>query len=137
MENIIYKCINDFNEIDIKKLYENAGWINYTNDLPKLIKAIEASLTVISAWDNEKLVGLIRVIGDGITVIYIQDILVLDTYKRKGIGSKLLMCILEKYENVRQKILLTEDSEETRCFYEANGFISCDKGDMVAFVRFH
>ena len=137
MENIIYKCINNFNEIDIKKLYENAGWTNYTNDLPKLINAIKASLTVISAWDNEKLIGLIRVIGDGITIIYIQDILVLDSYKRKGIGSRLLKCILEEYENVRQKILLTEESEETRCFYEANGFISCDKGDMVAFVRFN
>lgn len=38
-------------------------WIAYTNDLPKLIKAIELSLMVISAWDKDKLVGLIRVVG--------------------------------------------------------------------------
>lgn len=136
MENITYRHINNFKEIDIKELYENAGWTSYTKDLSKLMEAIKASIAVISAWDNEKLVGLIRVVGDGITIIYIQDILVIDSYKRKGIGSKLLNCIIKEYENVRQKVLLTDDSKETRGFYEANGFISCDKGDMVAFVRF-
>lgn len=137
MENIIYKSTNNFNEIDIRKLYENAGWTAYTQDLPKLMEALKTSLAVVSAWDEEKLIGLIRVVGDGITIIYIQDILVLDSYKRRGVGSRLLKSILEKYENVRQKVLLTDDTEETRSFYEANGFISCDRGDMLAFVRFN
>jgi len=137
MDNIIYKYMEDFSEVDIKQLYENAGWTSYTQDLPKLIESIKASLTVISAWDNQKLIGLIRVVGDGITIVYIQDILVLDSYKRKGVGSKLLKYILEDYKNVRQKVLLTDDSEETRGFYEANGFVSCDKGDTVAFVKFN
>jgi GNAT superfamily N-acetyltransferase len=61
---------------------------------------------------------------------------VLDSYKRKGIGSKLLEHILEEYENGHQKVSLTDDSEETRGFYEANGFVSCDKGDLVAFSTF-
>jgi len=137
MDKIIYKYIEDFSEVDIKQLYENAGWTSYTQDLPKLIESIKASLTVISAWDNKKLIGLIRVVGDGITIVYIQDILVLDSYKRKGVGSKLLKYILEDYKNVRQKVLLTDDSEETRGFYESNGFASCDKGDTVAFVKFN
>ncbi len=136
MENIIYKYTNEFNEIDIKKLYENAGWTSYTQDLPKLMEALKASLAVVSAWDGEELIGLIRVVGDGAAIIYIQDIIVLASYKRKGIGSRLLKSVLEKYENVRQKVLLTDDTEETRGFYEENGFISCDRGDMVAFVRF-
>jgi ribosomal protein S18 acetylase RimI-like enzyme len=91
----------------------------------------------ISAWDDEKLVGLIRVVGDGQTIIYIQDILVLNEYKRNGIGTNLLNQILDKYKRVRQKVLLTNDSEETRGFYIANKFISCDKGDLVAFVKFN
>lgn len=136
MENITYKQINKFNEDEIKNLYEDAGWTSYTNDLTKLMKALEASLMVISAWDEEKLIGLIRVIGDGLIIIYIQDILVLNSYKRKGIGSKLLKYVLENYKDVRQKVLLTDDGEETRGFYEANGFISCDKGQTVAFAKF-
>lgn len=137
MKNITYKYINKFSEDDIKNLYEDAGWTSYIADLPKLMDAIEGSLMVVSAWDNEKLIGLIRVIGDGLVIIYIQDILILNEYKRMSIGSKLLQLVLEKYKDVRQKILLTDDSKETRGFYEANGFISCDKGDTVAFAKFN
>ncbi|MBU3209745.1 GNAT family N-acetyltransferase [Clostridium algidicarnis] len=135
MNNVIYKYVNEFNREDIKNLYEDAGWTSYTKDLSKLMGSIEASLMVISAWDNDKLIGLIRVVGDGITIIYIQDILVLDSYKRKGIGTKLLKDILDKYSKVRQKVLLTDDAEETRGFYESNGFVSCDKGVTVAFAK--
>lgn len=136
MDNIIYSYTNDLNEQDIKKVYEDAGWTSYTKDLPKLMNAIKASLMIVSAWEENKLVGLIRVLGDGITVIYIQDILVLSSYKRKGIGSNLLEYALDKYKDAHQKVLLTDDSEETRGFYERNGFISCDKGDLVAFTKF-
>ncbi len=134
--NIIYKYTKDFNERAIKELYEDAGWIAYTRDLPTLINAIKSSLMVVSAWDDDKLAGLIRVVGDGLTIIYIQDIIVLSSYKRNGIGSRLLKCVFDKYSNVRQNVLITDDTDETRGFYEANGFISCDKGEVVAFVRF-
>lgn len=137
MKDIAYRYIKNLNEEDVKILYNDAGWAIYTNNLSKLMYGIEASLMVVSAWDNNKLVGLIRVIGDGITIIYIQDILVLESYKRRGIGSKLLQNVLEKYKYVRQIVLLTDDSEETRGFYETNEFISCDKGKSVAFVKFN
>lgn len=136
MDNIIYSCTNELSEHDIKKVYEDAGWIGYTKDLPKLMNAIKSSLMIVSAWEGTKLVGLNRVLGDGITVIYIQDILVLNSYKRKGIGSNLLEYVLDKYKHIHQKVLLTDDNEETRGFYERNGFISCDKGDLVAFAKF-
>jgi GNAT superfamily N-acetyltransferase len=97
------------------------------------MQAIKSSLDVFTAWDGE---GLIRVVGDGQTIVYIQDILVLQGYKRQGIGTALLRQALETYPHVRQKVLLTDDSPETRGFYEANGFKSCDKGQVVAFARF-
>jgi GNAT superfamily N-acetyltransferase len=136
MEKIIYKYDKIIDKEKILNLYNDAGWTNYTKDEERLIKAIENSLMVISAWEGDNLVGLIRIIGDGETIIYIQDILVLESYKRKGIGSNFLRNILDKYNHVRQKVLLTDDSDETRGFYEANGFFSCDKGELVAFVKF-
>ena len=137
MEAIIYKKNAQLSEYNIKTMYEDAGWTDYAKDLGKLMKAIEASLMVITAWHGENLVGLIRAVGDGVTILYIQDILVLKSYKRKGIGSSLLNRVLEHYKDVRQKVLLTDESEETRGFYEANGFTSCDKGSVVAFARFN
>jgi ribosomal protein S18 acetylase RimI-like enzyme len=116
-------------------LYKDAGWLAYTNEPNKLVEAIKNSLYVLTAWDDDKLVGLIRVVGDGLTIVYIQDILILKKYKRQGIGTLLMKKVIEKFQDVRQKVLLTEDSEETRGFYESMGFESCDKGESVAFFK--
>ena len=93
------------------------------------------SLYVVSAWDINQLVGLIRCIGDTQTILYIQDVLVLKTYQRLGIGRKLMQMTLDRYPSVRQKILVTEDSEQTRSFYESLGFESYDQGRLVAFAQ--
>ncbi len=120
---------------DLEKLYSSVGWIAYTNNLDVLDKAINSSLNVITAWDNEKLVGLIRVVGDNHTIIYIQDILVNPSYQNKKIGTQLMTMTLAKYKKVRQKTLLTEDAPDVRHFYEKFGFSSCDKGSSVAFYK--
>ena len=98
-------------DIEIKQLeelYNDVGWSAYTQDLEVLKQAILQSLDVITVWNDDKLVGLIRAIGDGLTIVYIQDILVLNAYQNKGIASELLQRILNKYKNVRQKVLLIE-----------------------------
>lgn len=64
---------------------------------------IDNSLSVITAWENNKLIGLIRVIGDGYTIVYIQDILVHPNFQNKNIGTQLMTRILNKYKDVRQK----------------------------------
>lgn len=124
--------------IDVKqleRLYNDVEWYAYTQDLPTLKLAIEQSLEVITVWDDEELVGLIRVVGDGLTIIYIQDILVLNSYQNQGIATQLMEQVLKKYKNVRQKVLMTEDAPDVRHFYEKNGFQSCDKGSLVAFAK--
>ncbi|MGM7701892.1 GNAT family N-acetyltransferase [Pseudalkalibacillus sp. Hm43] len=120
----------------MKTLYNDANWSAYTNDIVKLKEAINCSLKVITAWDHDKLVGLIRAVGDGKTIIYIQDILVLKAYQNNGIGSHLLELLLSRYKDVRQKVLLTNDAVDVRAFYQKHGFSSCDKGDLVSFAKF-
>ena len=119
----------------LEKLYNDAEWYAYTNDLEILQQAINQSLYVLTAWEDAKLVALIRVVGDGLTIIYIQDILVLKEYQNKGIATQMLQYVLNKYDDVRQKVLLTEEAPDVRHFYEKNSFESCDKGDLVAFAK--
>ena len=126
-----------FSPAQIKELYEDSGWATYTKDMGNLMQAISNSLCVLSAWEGDNLVGLIRVVGDGLTIVYIQDIIVFRSHKRRGIGTDLLNQIINLYSSVRQMVLLTDDSPETRGFYEANGFSSCDKGDLVSFTKFN
>lgn len=67
----------------VEKLYNDAGWTAYTDDLKVLESALSHSLDVITAWEEEELIGLIRTVGDGHTILYIQDILVMKSQRGK------------------------------------------------------
>jgi len=120
---------------DLQKLYDNVGWTAYTRNMPQLYRAIQKSLTVITAWHDKQLVGLLRAVGDGETILYIQDILVQQTYQRQGIGTQLVQRILVQYQHVRQIVLLTDDGNQQRQFYQSLGFRACDDGRLIAFAK--
>lgn len=133
---IIYKENKEISLTNLKNLYSSVGWSAYTDNIEILMKAIDNSLCVISAWNENELVGLIRIIGDSLTIIYIQDILINPKYENKEIGTSLMQQILKKYENVRQKVLITDEDINIRKFYEKNGLKSADKGEIIAFYKF-
>jgi ribosomal protein S18 acetylase RimI-like enzyme len=134
--NITYKEQKKFSKDDILDLYTDAGWTNYASNFEKLENAFNNSLLIIGAWSNDTLVGLIRVIGDGETIIYIQDLLVKSSFKRQGIGSMLVKKVLSKFPNVRQKVLITDDNEDTNLFYKSIGFKDSKNLNIKAFVNF-
>lgn len=135
MNNIVIKEDIIPNIESILNLYNDVSWSAYTSNLEQLKNAIKNSLKVWTAWEDDLLIALARVVGDGYTIIYIQDILVLQAYQRKGIGSKLLEMILKKYKDVRQIILLTDDTDKTISFYEKNGLTPVGKYNTVAFMK--
>jgi ribosomal protein S18 acetylase RimI-like enzyme len=135
MFSVNYQVETEVSREDLLGLYEDANWTAYTQDPDKLCRAVKQSLRVITARIDGQLIGLIRAVGDGLTILYIQDILVHTTYKRKGVGRKLVELLFADFPDVRQKVLLTDDNPETRGFYESIGFQSCDDGRLVAFVK--
>ena len=120
---------------EITNLYQSVGWTKYLERISVLEDAYANSLCVIGAYDNEKLVGIIRAVGDGQTIVFVQDIIVLPEYQRKGIGTKLLKAVVEKYKNVYQMELLTDNTEKTKAFYRSVGFSASDDMGCVAFIR--
>ena len=116
-------------------LYEAVGWTNYTHKPEMLEAAYKNSLHVLAALNDEgKLVGILRAVGDGASILFIQDILVYPEYQHQGIGTKLLQLSLEKYKNVYQIQLATDDSTKTVSFYESNGFTSLTSLNCVSFI---
>ncbi len=91
------KKIETYDEATILALYASVGWTAYTDDPVALKKGFENSLLTLGAYENGKLLGLIRVVGDGHTIVLIQDVLVFPEYHRQGIGTKLLKAVLEEY----------------------------------------
>lgn len=120
---------------DVLPLYEAVGWTNYTTKPEMLKAAFENSLHVLAAFTEEGiLVGVLRAVGDGASILFIQDILVTPEYQHQGIGTKLLQQTLEKYKNVYQIQLTTDNSMKKISFYESNGFTSLTSLNCVSFI---
>ena len=107
---------------DVLHLYQAVGWTNYTNQPQMLEQSLAHSLAIYVARDGEEVVGLVRLIGDGFSSVFVQDLIVLPTYQRQGIGSTLMKQALSDYKDAYQVQLATEESEKTLGFYRSLGF---------------
>ena len=107
---------------DVLHLYQAVGWTNYTNQPQMLEQALPHSLVVYLAFDGEKIVGLIRLVGDGFSSVFVQDLIVLPTYQRQGIGSALMKQALGDFKGAYQVQLVTEQTEKNVGFYRSMGF---------------
>ena len=112
----------NYNEKEILDLYTAVGWTAYTENPEALRRGYENSLLVLGAYEDDNLLGIIRSVGDGATVVFIQDILVFPAHQRKGVGSALLQAVLDRYAGVRQIELVTDNTEKTVAFYQSMGF---------------
>lgn len=124
-----------FRKDEIVNLYTSVGWTNYLKRVDILQQAYENSLYILGAYDGDRLIGIIRAVGDGFSVVFIQDIIVLPEYQRSGIGTRLIQDVMDKYRDVYQMELLTDNMEKTRAFYRSAGFTSADEIGCLAFIR--
>ncbi|WP_131105125.1 GNAT family N-acetyltransferase [Ornithinimicrobium sufpigmenti] len=120
-------------------LYDAVGWSTYTTDPDVLEAAIEGSTHVVTARYSDDLLGLARVISDGATIAYLQDVLVRPELQREGVGKALVDAAMAPFTHVRQQVLLTDDEPGQRAFYESLGYAEIrdhGEGRLRAFVRF-
>ena len=130
--------INEYKNYEhgkIMNLYKSVGWCSYTERPDMLRNAFEHSLKILGAHDGEKLVGIIRAVGDGYSILFIQDLLVLPQYQRKGIGTKLLKSLLDLYPDVYQTQLVTDRTEKTVSFYKSCGFLPYQEIGCEGFIK--
>ncbi|WRS31142.1 GNAT family N-acetyltransferase [Actinomycetaceae bacterium MB13-C1-2] len=122
-------------------LYDAVGWSSYTQNPERLVDGVKGSLRVVTAHSKEdQLVGLARIVGDGHTIAYLQDVLVHPDWQRSGIGAWLIREAFLPYEHVHQQVLLTDNEPAQRAFYESLGFAEIrdvPNEELRAFVRFN
>ena len=130
----IKEC-TEFKKDDIWQLYTQVGWTVYTENMTALERGYKNSLLVLAAYENEELLGIVRVVGDGATIILVQDILVYPQKQRQGIGTSLIKAVLERYADVRQIQLVTDNTPKTVAFYQSLGFVEREKLGCCGFMR--
>lgn len=116
---IEYKMIKEFKEKELEELFLSVNWSS--GKYPDKLKiAMLNSDTVITAWDGEKLVGLMNALSDKVMTAYFHYLLVNPFYQDKGIGKALVEKMLKVYEEYARKVLIAY--EEEMGFYEKFGF---------------
>jgi ribosomal protein S18 acetylase RimI-like enzyme len=117
---ITYRAVKEVEPNRLGDLFLSVNWpIGYQPD--KLQRAFSRSDQVITAWDGEKLVGLVNTIADGSVTAFIPYLLVNPEYQKQGIGRTLIGMILSAYEGYERIVLLTE--KDMVDFYKKCGFI--------------
>ena len=124
-----------YNENEILELYSSVGWTAYTDHPDSLRRGFENSLVILGVYTENDLVGILRAVGDGETIIFIQDILVHPEYQRRGIGTALLKEALSRYSHVRQIQLATDNTEKTKAFYRSCGFRELSEMGCCGFMK--
>lgn len=121
---------------EIKDIYKKESWNAYLKDDEKLIRAFDNSLYIMGAFDNCKLVGFIRCVGDGEHILVVQDLIVEPKYQQRGIGTYLFKTIMQKYSNVRIFMVVTdlEDIVDNK-FYKSFNLKKLEDMNMVGYIR--
>lgn len=121
--HITYKNIHKFTESQLQDLFLSVEWSS--GQYPeKLVKAMENYETVYSAWDGEKLVGLVSAMDDGIMTSYVHYLLINPAYQHNGIGKTLINMIKDTYKDYLRIVLVSYDSGIE--FYHSCGFKESD-----------
>ena len=134
MDYITIAPLKSYDEGAVLALYGAVGWTNYTQRPEMLRRAFAGSLCTLCAYDGGRIAGLVRAVGDGASVLCVQDLLVLPEYQRRGLGSRLLRELLARYPDVYQTMLLTDDTPEHAAFYEHAGFTNAAKYGCGAYL---
>lgn len=133
---ITYRTDKQIADKDLRPLYTSVEWAAYTNGFDDLEPLLAQCTLVISAWNVDELVGLIRAVGDGYYIQYIQDLLVKPEYQNQGIGTALLSQLLEKSQHCRQVLLMTDIQDvKVQEWYKRQGLVALSECGTIGLMR--
>jgi GNAT superfamily N-acetyltransferase len=124
-----YKISNDKSLLSIKRISELLSKSYWASKRPKEViqKSIDNSICY-GVYCNEEQIGYGRIITDYATTYYICDVILDEEYRGKGLGRKLIQCMIE-FEDFSEKfgILATKDAHG---LYQKYGFVKDEKAFM-------
>jgi len=126
----IKENVNNVKEFNY--LYDAVGWGSYDEKVSKI--ALKNTIYSVSVYDDDKIIGYGRIIGDGICFLYIHDVMVAPKYQNKKIGSQIMNKLLEKVnqikiENPYVRVYLGASKGKEK-FYERFGFITREDANL-------
>ena len=124
-EDIVVRVITEFSEElcqEAAVLFAGAGWIDKVENGGFLRHALPGSCAVVGAFFGNRLIGIARALSDGFSDAYIQDVTTLKEFRNRGIGSKLVMCLVNELQSRGIDWIGVVGVPGTEKFYTGLGF---------------
>ena len=131
---IIYTEEKKFTKEQVQQLFLSVHWIS-GNYPERLYKALMNSSTVLTVWDDERLVALTRVLDDTEMLAQIHYVLVHPDYQGRGIAGKMIEYIKEKYKKFMYIEGMPEDKNNV-LFYAKHGFSVMENGAAIQICNY-
>lgn len=113
---------------EIIALYQANKWSS-ANKPSELYQALMNSHSLISAWSDNKLVGLGNAISDGHLVVYYPHLLVHPDFQGNGIGQMIMDKMQEIYGGFHMQMLVADGKAID--FYKKVGFTRAGKTEPM------
>ena len=111
-------------------LRESVGWNRMENEYKS---PLMTSYYHIAVYENEKLIGYIDCVSNGVTDAYIQDLMVCPNHQGKGIGTDLMNKMIKYLKEKRIYMISVVYEERLKPFYERFGFYTMLCGQMETY----
>ena len=123
-KQIDVSIVDQWNIEDIVSLYKAGNWWEKEADssfIPSLIKNSFVFVVAVNK-ENNAAVGMGRVLSDGVSDAYIQDVVVLKDWRGNGVGKMIVKKLIDYClsKNVKWIALISEPNQEG--FYLPLGF---------------
>ena len=116
---IKYRSTKNISKAKLQDLFLSNKW-DSGNYPDKLQKALKGSHHVVTAWDGDKLIGLMNALSDGIMNVFFLYLIVHPDYQKKDVGQKLVESMLREYKDYARKMVIAYD--EALEFFQKCGF---------------
>ncbi len=109
---------------DMMNLYKDAGWWEnaYDTDHGFLERVAQTSALFVGAFVDDRMIGMGRALSDLCSDAFIQDIVVLKSFRGKGIGQQIVECLAKELKKRGVDWIGLVAEPGTTGFYEKMGF---------------
>lgn len=121
----IYRVTREIATADFIQLYRDAGWWKdaYAEDLSFIANIVSGSACFVTASIEGRTIGMGRALSDGSSDAYIQDVVVLNAFRGKGIGSRIVRTLVAALQERGVDWIGLVGEPGSEGFYRRLGFV--------------